>query len=145
MRASLKLFLPAALALGAAACGKPAQTPPAAGTAPAATAAASGAPDPDHGKILFAQCRSCHTVAKDAADMTGPNLHGLFGRKVASKPGYSYSAALRAQSFVWDKAHLDIWLTDPKADVPGTKMTFLGFPDAKDRADVIAYLAEATR
>jgi cytochrome c len=76
--------------------------------------------------------------------MTGPNLNGIFGRKVASKAGFLYSDALKAQDFTWDADHLDKWLTDPKAMVPNTKMTFVGFTDPKDRIDVIAYLKAET-
>ena len=35
----------------------------------------------------------------------------------------------------------DRFLTNPKADVAGTKMTFAGLPKVQDRANVIAYLA----
>jgi cytochrome c len=93
-----------------------------------------------NGEAKFAICKSCHTVTPGGPDMTGPNLNGIFGRKVASKPGFTYSDGLKAQSFAWDAPHLDQWLTDPKAMVPNTKMTFPGFKDPKDRIDVIAYL-----
>jgi cytochrome c len=35
---------------------------------------------------------------------------------------------------------MDKWLLNPRADVPGTLMTFAGIPNDKQRADVIAYL-----
>jgi cytochrome c len=72
--------------------------------------------------------------------MTGPNLYGVFGRKAASVPGFSYSDPLKAAGWKWDAQHIDTWITDPKADLPGTKMTFAGLKDPKDRTDVIAYL-----
>ena len=72
--------------------------------------------------------------------MTGPNLYGLFGRKVASAEGYAYSESLKSQGFRWDVAHLDAWIKDPKSVAAQTKMSFLGIKDDKDRADVIAYL-----
>jgi cytochrome c len=97
-----------------------------------------------NGEEKFAICKSCHTVTPGGPDMTGPNLNGVFGRKVASKASYHYSDALKAQSFTWDPAELDKWLADPKALVPGTKMTFVGFKDPKDRIDVIAYLKAET-
>ena len=97
-----------------------------------------------NGEAKFAICKSCHTVTAGGPDMTGPNLSGVFGRKVASKPGFNYSDALKAQAFTWDAAHLDTWLTDPKAMVPDTKMTFVGFKDPNDRRDVIAYLKAET-
>jgi cytochrome c len=100
--------------------------------------------DIDDGEAKFAICKSCHTLTSGGPDMTGPNLYGVFGRKVASKPGFNYSDALKAQTFTWDAQHLDTWLTDPKAMVPNTRMTFPGFKDQKDRIDVIGYLKAET-
>lgn len=100
--------------------------------------------DLDDGEAKFAICKSCHTLTQGGPDMTGPNLYGIFGRKVASKPGFNYSDALKAQNFTWDAQHLDTWLTDPKAMVPDTRMTFPGFKDPKDRIDVIGYLKAET-
>jgi cytochrome c len=100
--------------------------------------------DLSNGEAKFAVCKSCHTLTPGGPDMTGPNLSGVFGRKVATKGGYHYSDALKAQTFTWDPTELDKWLADPKTMVPGTKMTFVGFKDPKDRVDVIAYLKAET-
>jgi cytochrome c len=102
------------------------------------------AADLANGQRQFALCRSCHTATAGGPDLIGPNLHDVFGRKAASKPGYRYSDALKAKSMVWDAATLDAWLLDPRAFVPGTKMTFLGVKDAKDRTDLIAFLKVQT-
>ena len=100
--------------------------------------------DPVNGKRIFARCRACHTVERGGPNMTGPNLWGVFGRKAGSKPDYGYSDAMKAQAYAWDAPHLDAWLSAPATTVPGTKMTFIGLNDAKDRVDVIAYLKTAT-
>jgi cytochrome c len=100
--------------------------------------------DLDNGEAKAAICKSCHTFVQGGPNMTGPNLFGVFGRKVASVTGFSYSDGLKAQTFTWDAQHLDQWLTDPKAMVPNTKMTFPGFKDPKDRIDVIGYLKAET-
>jgi cytochrome c len=47
---------------------------------------------------------------------------------------------MKAQTFVWDPAHLDLWLQGPSALVPGTAMAFAGLPSETDRQAVIAYL-----
>src|SRR5579875_2111881 len=80
------------------------------------------AADVKNGKDLFSQCQSCHTAIKGGADMTGPNLHGIFGRAVASKPDYAYSDALKAfgAGKHWDADMIDQWLAGPKTYVPGT-------------------------
>lgn len=96
--------------------------------------------DYQNGKVKFAQCRSCHTIVKDGADMTGPNLYGLFGRKAGTHGEYKYSDALKSAGFTWDAQHLNDWIAAPQTYMPGTKMTFLGLPEEKDRIDLIAYL-----
>src|ERR1700753_635986 len=93
-----------------------------------------------NGESKFALCSTCHTVVENGPNMTGPNLHGVFGRKAASMAGFNYSDALKATGWTWDAAHVDTWITDPKVAAPGTKMTFAGLKDPKDRTDVIAYL-----
>ncbi len=100
--------------------------------------------DPVNGKRIFARCRACHTVEQGGPNMTGPNLWGVFGRKAGSKPDYGYSDAMKAQAYAWDAPHLDAWLSAPATTVPGTKMTFIGLNDPKDRIDLIAYLKTAT-
>ena len=100
--------------------------------------------DLDNGEAKFALCQSCHTVQEGGANMTGPNLHGVFGRKTASVAEFKYSDALKAANFVWEPKHLDQWLTKPQDFLPGTKMTFPGLADPKDRTDVIAYLMVAS-
>jgi cytochrome c len=102
------------------------------------------AADLDNGKHKFAQCRSCHTTAEGGPNMTGPDLWGVFGRKAGSLDGFAYSDGLKAAGWTWDAEHLDKWITDPRAVVPGTKMTFFGIKDPKDRVDVIAYLKTET-
>jgi len=100
--------------------------------------------DLDNGRLHFNLCRACHTIIQGAPNMTGPNLYGVFGRKVAAVPDYGYSAALKAKDWVWDTQHLNGWLKDPQAYVPGTKMGFYGLHDDKDRIDTIAYLKVAS-
>ena len=107
------------------------------------------AADLENGKGQLSLCRSCHTVAGGGANMTGPNLYGVFGRAVASKSDFSYSAGLKAAAShigggTWDAASIDTWITNPKAVVPNTKMSFPGLKDANDRRDLIAYLKVVT-
>ena len=100
--------------------------------------------DIENGKTVFNLCRSCHTAIAGGAVITGPNLHGVFGRKAGVTPGYAYSSALSATGWTWDAGRLHGWLKDPRTAVPGTKMTFVGISDDKDRRDLIAYLRLVT-
>lgn len=97
-----------------------------------------------NGEAKFALCQSCHTVAEGGANMTGPNLHGVFGRKAASLPNFKYSEALTAAGWIWEPHHLDQWIEKPQTFLPGNKMTFAGLKDPKDRTDLIAYLMVAS-
>jgi len=100
--------------------------------------------DFDNGQAKFALCKSCHTAVRDGPNMTGPNLYDVFGRRAATEPGFAYSDALKVSKIVWDADSIDKWIANPRADVPGTKMTYLGMENAKDRIDLIAYLRLVT-
>jgi len=106
--------------------------------------AAYQAADLSNGEAKFALCRSCHTTAQGGDDMTGPNLWGIFGRKAGSKAGFTYSDDLKNAGWTWDADRIDKWITNPRAVLPGTKMTFIGMPDANDRRDVVAFLKTQT-
>jgi len=131
-----------------AACKKPEGAAPAAAAGPtpeqAAILAALPAPyntaDLENGQRKFALCRSCHTITEGGANMTGPNLHGVFGRVAGTHEKFRYSEPVKTAGFVWDAEHLDKWLADPRGFLPGNRMSFMGVKEAKDRVDLIAYL-----
>jgi len=107
--------------------------------------AAAESPQAKRGRLLYLQCRACHELQPSGAALVGPHLGGLVGRKVAGVEGFGYSSALRAQSFVWDRASLDAWLASPGKMVPGNTMAFAGIAGEADRAALIVYLETATR
>ena len=91
------------------------------------------------GKIVFNKCSLCH-YAEAGKIKIGPPLFGVVGRPSGTVPGFSYSDAMKAYNHVWTPENLDVYLTAPMKVVPGTKMAFVGLPDAADRKNVIAYL-----
>lgn len=144
-----------------AACGQPAPSSstssatPDAGEAQAAAAAlqakVAALPKPydgadyEAGRRAFGQCRSCHSIDPDAPSRaTGPNLYGIVGRKIGAEADFEYSQAAASADFNWDAASLDQWLTSPQAFLPGTRMSFVGVRNEKQRRDLIAYLMVAS-
>ena len=95
------------------------------------------AQDATAGKAAFARCSACHSV--DGSNGVGPSLQGVLGRKAGSFAGFRYSRAMKAAA-TWDAALLEAYIADPQKAVPGNAMPFSGLPDAKERADIVAYL-----
>ncbi len=98
--------------------------------------------DPAAGEQIYKRCQGCHSIDRNRV---GPMHLGLFGRKAGSVEGFNYSKAMRESGIVWDEATLDKFLENPRGTVPGTKMTYAGVKDAQERADLIAYLRQATQ
>ena len=96
--------------------------------------------DPKAGEALYPRCLACHALAYDRV---GPRHCGLIGRPAGSVAGFDYSDAMEKSKLTWTRENLERFLADPLGTVPGTTMTYAGVPDAKERADLIAYLANA--
>ena len=96
--------------------------------------------NPKKGAQLFKICMSCHRIGPGAANLIGPELNGVVGRKAGIVAGYSYSSANKTSGITWDEATLTLYLRSPKTVVPGTFMSFAGFSRDDQIADVIAYL-----
>lgn len=98
--------------------------------------------DAAKGKTVFNNfaCGTCHSVTREAGPPTGPSLFGVVGRKAASVKEFAmYTPALKNSNLTWNAKTLDEFLANPSSKVPGTMM-LIPVTDAKDRADVIAYL-----
>ncbi len=148
----IAFLLAASASLGLAACsgGSSTASQDQAGGSPSPAAAAEASPaaaasPAETGPSLasapasFAMCTSCHTIKK-GMNAVGPSLFGVYGRKSASLSDYAYSDAMKAAGKTWDEAALDTYLTAPMKEVPGTKMTYAGQPDAAKRKEIIDFL-----
>jgi cytochrome c len=94
---------------------------------------------------VYTACAACHSLDSDR-NMTGPSLAGLWSRKAGTLPSFHrYSSALKSTGIVWNDKTLDEWLKDPQHLVPGNTMTFQGLKNNQQRADLLAYLKEATK
>ncbi len=97
------------------------------------------------GQQDFRACAPCHSLEPDR-NMTGPSLANLWGRKAGSLPSFDrYSDALKSSGIIWDDRALDGWLTDPERMVPDNEMPFEGIKDGRVRADLLAFLKDATK
>lgn len=107
--------------------------------------AGAGSPAPPEiasGQEIYERCAACHSLDRDRV---GPRHCGIFGRRAGSVPGFAYSEAMRASGIVWNRQTLDAFLADPLGTVPGTFMTYAGIQDPEERAQLLAFLAVATR
>lgn len=97
------------------------------------------AADVGKGAKVYKKCAACHKIA-DGVNAVGPSLFGIVGRPAASVDGFKYSSAMAGKGGDWTVEALDVFLTKPKADVPGTSMSFPGLKKQDDRVNLIAYL-----
>ena len=102
---------------------------------------ASAAGDAARGEAIYDRCLACHALDRNRV---GPKHCGLFGRRAGGLDGFRYSPAMRRSGIVWSEETLDRFLENPTATVPGTTMTYAGIKDAKERANLIAWLERAT-
>ena len=109
---------------------------------PAGVAYADG--DAARGEAKFQDCAACHKL-EAGANNVGPSLHGVFARKAGELADFRYSPAIKRSGIVWTPETLDKFIADPQAVVPGNRMPYAGMAGASDRADLIAYLQNATK
>jgi cytochrome c len=95
-------------------------------------------PTPD--SLFRNQCATCHTLNAADPQRQGPTLAGIIGRRPGSVPGFKYSAGFAKADFTWDHDHLDAYLTNPQAVIPGAIMPYRQ-ANADTRSAIIAYLA----
>jgi cytochrome c len=101
--------------------------------------------NPAQGQRVFGACAACHSLRPDQ-NMTGPSLAGLWNRKAGTLASFSrYSPAMKSANIEWNDKTLDEWIADPQHVIPGNQMTFAGIKDARQRADLLVFIKEATQ
>jgi cytochrome c len=112
-----------------------------------------GAPDDplaayagDPGAQVFRACVACHTLSPDEGNKAGPSLVGIFGRRIATLPGYRYSEALKHMNIVWTPETVaKMFEVGPMTYTPGTKMPEQKIGAPEDRKALVEFLAKATK
>jgi len=100
----------------------------------------------DHGAEVFRACVACHNLRADDGVRAGPTLAGIFGRRIATLPGYSFSPALKKLDIVWTPATLSkLFEIGPAAYTPGTKMPEQRIGSAEERERLVKFLERATK
>jgi cytochrome c len=98
------------------------------------------------GAGVFRTCVACHALAPDQSNRAGPSLHGIFGRRIASLPGYNYSEALKHLDIIWTSETLArLFEIGPTRYTPGTKMPEQRIGSRDDREALVRFLERATR
>ena len=94
------------------------------------------------GEKVFKKCAACHSISKGGSNKIGPALWGVLGRKAGSVQDYKYSKTLAAYGKSWSFEEMNGFLTNPKEWIKGTKMSFAGLKNIKERAAIILYMNE---
>ena len=115
-------------------------------------AVAMGPADPlaayagDRGVEVFRACVACHTLTPDEGNRAGPTLARIFGRRIATLPGYRFSEALKKLDIVWTPETVSkLFEIGPAAYTPGTKMPEQRIGRAEDREALVRFLERATK
>ena len=99
----------------------------------------------DRGAEVYRACIACHTLTPDEGNRAGPTLHRIFGRKIASLPGYNFSDALKKLDIVWTPETVSrLFEVGPMAYTPGTKMPEQKIGSPEDRQALVEFLKKVT-
>jgi cytochrome c2 len=109
-----------------------------------ATIAPARAGDAALGANVFKICKACHEISTPKKKI-GPSLQGVFERKAGTLADFPYSDAMKNSGIVWNADTLKAYLADPKGNIPGNKMAFVGVKKPDDLENLLAYMAEASK
>ena len=110
----------------------------------AAVSVAHADGDPARGELRYEDCIACHPIERGVHGI-GPSLNGIVGRRAGEVTDFRYSGPLKRSGLTWTPEALDTFIADPQASVPANRMPYAGMTDARDRADLIAYLQKISK
>jgi cytochrome c len=96
------------------------------------------------GEKVFKKCAACHSITQGGGNKIGPALWGVLGRNAGAVSDYKYSKAMSAHGKPWTFNEMNGFLIKPKDWIKGTKMSFAGLKNEKERAAVILYMNKNT-
>jgi cytochrome c len=100
----------------------------------------------DPGAEVYRACVACHTLNSNDGVRAGPTLAGIFGRRIASLPGYNFSDALRKMDIVWTPETVSkLFEVGPNEYTPGTKMPEQRIGSPEDRTALMRFLERTTK
>jgi cytochrome c len=100
----------------------------------------------DPGAEVYRACVACHTLNGNEGVRAGPTLAGIFGRRIATLPGYNFSAALKKMDIVWTPETVSkLFEVGPNEYTPGTKMPEQRIGSSEDRAALMRFLEKTTK
>ena len=94
--------------------------------------------------VILEDCVGCHSLDERPGETVGPTLSGLYGREIASIPGFPYTPQLAAKAGIWQESTLMGFLEKPNYFSNGTDMHFAGLPRFRDRKRLIDWFKAQT-
>lgn len=99
---------------------------------------------PNGERQFMRKCSICHALTPPPSRKAGPTLHGVFGRRAGTVPGYRYSDVLTGSDIIWSDDTIDqLFDLGPDHYIPGSKMPMQVIARAEDRRDLVEFLRRA--
>ncbi|MCC5983139.1 MAG: c-type cytochrome [Rhodobacteraceae bacterium] len=101
--------------------------------------------DGSRGAEVWRACAVCHSLEPGDQSRAGPSLHGIFGQRIATQPGFDYSEALQALDIVWTKRTVaELFEYGPEAYTPGSRMPEQRIASGADRQALVDFIERAS-
>jgi cytochrome c len=100
----------------------------------------------DRGAEVYRACVACHALKSNEGPRAGPSLTGIFGRRIATLPGYNFTPALKKLDIVWTPETVaKLFEVGPAVFTPGTKMPEQIIGLKEDREALVEFLKKVTQ